>query len=106
MEKKKIQAKNVLLGFLSLFLVGQISAAGLQQKKPEVPYVPTPEEVIVEMLKMADVGKDDVLYDLGCGDGRIVIKAVSELGCRGVGIDIDPVIIIRCHIVVHYIDIG
>jgi SAM-dependent methyltransferase len=80
-----------------MFLSVHISTAGLQQKKPEVPYVPTPDEVIVEMLKMADVGKDDVLYDLGCGDGRIVIRAVRELGCRGVGIDIDPVRIRECH---------
>jgi len=56
----------------------------------DVPYVPTPFEVVHEMLKMADVGKNDVLYDLGCGDGRIVITAVKETGCRGIGIDIDP----------------
>ena len=62
---------------------------GLQQKRPEVPYVPTPPEVVAEMLRMADVTQDDVLYDLGCGDGRIVITAAKELGCRGVGIDID-----------------
>ena len=62
---------------------------GLQQKRPEVPYVPTPEEVVAEMLRMANVTQDDVLYDLGCGDGRIVITAAKELGCRGVGIDID-----------------
>lgn len=51
----------------------------------------TPDDVVAEMLKMADVDKDDVLYDLGCGDGRIVITAVKEMGCRGVGIDIDPI---------------
>ena len=56
----------------------------------DVPYVPTPYEVVNEMLRMAGVGKDDVLYDLGCGDGRIVITAAKEMGCRGVGIDIDP----------------
>jgi SAM-dependent methyltransferase len=52
--------------------------------------VPTPYEVVNEMLKMADVGKNDILYDLGCGDGRIVITAAKEIGCRGIGIDIDP----------------
>lgn len=72
-----------------LFVMG--SPAGQLQKRPEVPFVPTPEEVVAEMLKMANVGRDDVLYDLGCGDGRIVITAAKELGCRGVGIDIDPV---------------
>ena len=56
----------------------------------DVPYVPTPYEVVNEMLRMAGVGKNDILYDLGCGDGRIVITAVKNTGCRGVGIDIDP----------------
>jgi|YNPMSStandDraft_1061717.scaffolds.fasta_scaffold14292_2 ubiquinone/menaquinone biosynthesis C-methylase UbiE len=52
-------------------------------------YVPTPQEVVDEMLKFAQVGPNDVLYDLGCGDGRIVISA-ARLGARGVGIDITP----------------
>ena len=56
----------------------------------DVPYVPTPYEVVAVMLRMVDVKKNDVLYDLGCGDGRIVITAAKEAGCRGVGIDIDP----------------
>jgi uncharacterized protein (TIGR03000 family) len=54
-------------------------------------YVPTPEEVVDAMCKLADVKKDDVVYDLGCGDGRIVITAVKVYGAkRGVGVDIDP----------------
>ena len=90
MTKTRKHIEKFLIGlFYFLFLV-LLSTAGLQQKRPEVPYVPTPEKVVAEMLKMADVGKDDVLYDLGCGDGRIVITAAKELGCRGVGIDIDP----------------
>ena len=56
----------------------------------DVPYVPTPHEVVYEMLKIANVDNNDYLYDLGCGDGRIVITAVKDTGCRGVGIDIDP----------------
>ena len=56
----------------------------------DVPYVSTPYEVVDEMLRMAKVGTDDVLYDLGCGDGRIVIGAAQRYGARGVGIDIDP----------------
>jgi SAM-dependent methyltransferase len=60
------------------------------EKKPEVPYVPTPDKVVAEMLKVAKVGKDDILYDLGSGDGRIVISAAKEFGTRGVGVDIDP----------------
>lgn len=56
---------------------------------PAVPYVPTPEPVVEEMLDMARVGPRDLVYDLGCGDGRIVIAAASRRGARGVGIDID-----------------
>ena len=56
----------------------------------DVPYVPTPYEVVNEMLRLAGVSKEDLLYDLGCGDGRIVITAAKTTGCRGVGIDIDP----------------
>jgi len=57
---------------------------------PEVPYVPTPEEVVVEMLKMAGVTPNDMVYDLGCGDGRIVVTAAKVFGARGVGVDNDP----------------
>lgn len=58
--------------------------------KLDVPYVPTPHEVVREMLHIAGVKSSDVLYDLGCGDGRIVITAAKMLGVRGVGVDIDP----------------
>jgi ubiquinone/menaquinone biosynthesis C-methylase UbiE len=56
----------------------------------DVPYVPTPERVVAEMLKVVDVKSSDVIYDLGSGDGRIVITAARQYGARGVGIDIDP----------------
>ena len=56
----------------------------------DVPYVPTPQEVVDRMLQMAKVGKDDTLYDLGCGDGRIVVTAAKVHGARGTGIDLDP----------------
>jgi methyltransferase family protein len=59
-------------------------------KTPEVPYVPTHQVVVAEMLSIAGVGPDDVLYDLGSGDGRIVIAAAKQFGTRGVGYDIDP----------------
>jgi len=57
----------------------------------DVPYVPTPQEVVTHMLKLAQVGPNDVVYDLGAGDGRIVITAAQQFGARAVGIDLDPV---------------
>lgn len=60
------------------------------QREPDVVYVPTPQSVVDEMLALAKVTKDDVLYDLGSGDGRIPITAAQKFGTRGVGIDINP----------------
>lgn len=54
------------------------------------PYVPTPQHVVDKMLELAQVTSKDVVYDLGCGDGRIVITAAQKFGAHGVGIDIDP----------------
>ena len=59
-------------------------------RPPDVVFVPTPEEVVDEMLSLAGVGANDVLYDLGSGDGRIPITAARRWGTRGLGIDIDP----------------
>jgi len=59
-------------------------------RSPDVIFVPTPQSVVDAMLELAKVGKNDVVYDLGCGDGRIVITAAKQFGARGVGIDIDP----------------
>jgi SAM-dependent methyltransferase len=58
--------------------------------KLDVPFVPTPQPVVDKMLDIANVKSGDVLYDLGCGDGRIVITAAKERGARGVGIDLNP----------------
>jgi trans-aconitate methyltransferase len=85
----------VALG-LALFTGLAVVSTGAQplkpiEKEPEVPYVPTHERIVAEMLKVAKVGKSDVLYDLGSGDGRIVITAAKKFGTRGVGVDIDPV---------------
>ena len=60
------------------------------ERTPDVVYVPTPPKVVDAMLKAAGVGPDDVLYDLGSGDGRIPVTAAKRWGTRGVGIDIDP----------------
>lgn len=61
-----------------------------QTRALDVPYVPTPPAVVEEMLQIANVTGDDILYDLGSGDGRIVITAAKKFGTRGVGVDIDP----------------
>lgn len=58
-------------------------------QSPLAPYVATPLDVVERMLHLADVGPTDVVYDLGCGDGRIVIMAAQKFGARGVGVDID-----------------
>ncbi len=65
-------------------------AARTTPAEPEVPYVATREDIVNEMLRMAAVTKDDVVYDLGCGDGRIVTTAAKRFGAKGIGIDIDP----------------
>jgi uncharacterized protein (TIGR03000 family) len=61
-----------------------------------VRFVPTPSEVVQAMIKLAGVTKDDVVYDLGCGDGRIVIAAVKSGAKKGVGVDIDPKLVEQC----------
>jgi SAM-dependent methyltransferase len=74
---------------LSVGVVAAQSAA--PRREPDVPYVPTTEAAVQAMLKLGEVKKTDIVYDLGCGDGRIVIAAAKGLGARGVGIDINPV---------------
>jgi tRNA G37 N-methylase Trm5 len=65
--------------------------AAAPTRKPDVIYVPTPQPVVEAMLQVAGVGKDDIVYDLGCGDGRLPITAAKKYGAHGVCIDIDPV---------------
>jgi SAM-dependent methyltransferase len=90
-EKKMLSTRNISL---ILFAIGSVAQGLSQEAKPkrelDVPYVPTSEDVVAGMLKAGDVKKGDVLYDLGCGDGRIVITAAQKFGTRGVGVDIDP----------------
>lgn len=59
-------------------------------RRPDVIYVPTPQKVVDAMLRLAEVKESDVVYDLGCGDGRIVVTAAKQFGCRAFGYDIDP----------------
>src|SRR5437762_1681990 len=75
---------------LLLALALLLSAAGAPAQTPDVIYVPTPQEVVDEMLKLGRVGKGDILYDLGSGDGRIPVTAAKRFGVRAYGIDIDP----------------
>jgi SAM-dependent methyltransferase len=94
----------------SLAVVALVAGQGLAQSDAErarersllgdarveslAPYIPSPDPVVQAMLAMAEVGPNDVLYDLGCGDGRIVIAAATR-GARGVGVDIDPELILQ-----------
>ena len=70
--------------------IGPPTATARRQAESLAPYVPTPYDVVNRMLELAEVTRDDVVYDLGCGDGRIVITAAERFGARGVGIDYDP----------------
>jgi SAM-dependent methyltransferase len=67
-----------------------VDPAANPNREPDVVYVPTPQPVVEEMLRIANVQADDLVYDLGSGDGRIVITAAQQVGARGIGIDIDP----------------
>jgi SAM-dependent methyltransferase len=79
--------------FLWLIILSSIltSAQGKKLREPDVRYEPSPQNVVERMLKLANVHKGDVVYDLGCGDGRIVITAAKQFGATGVGIDINPI---------------
>ena len=77
----------VVAGLAAGFTASGCSTPGI---KLDAPYVSTPQPVVDAMLRIADVGPNDVVYDLGCGDGRIVISAASNFGARGVGVDLDP----------------
>lgn len=60
-------------------------------REPDILYVPTPQPLVERILELAELKPDDVLYDLGCGDGRFVVTAAKRYGIRAVGVDIDPV---------------
>jgi SAM-dependent methyltransferase len=77
---------------LALLMAGLWVSACAQprSKKPDVEYVPTPHHVVAEMLRLVEMKPTDVVYDLGCGDGRVVITAAQQYRARGVGVDIDP----------------
>jgi SAM-dependent methyltransferase len=66
------------------------SSAFAQLRAPDVPYEPSPVAVVQAMIRLGEIKAGDVVYDLGCGDGRVVIAAVRDMGARGVCVDIDP----------------
>ena len=84
--------RNFLAGLGALGLSGIVGAADQSAplRGPDVIFVPTPNDIVNAMLRLAAVTRKDTVYDLGCGDGRIVIAAAQKYGARGVGIDIDP----------------
>lgn len=84
--------KHLTVYFTILVLISFIVAAqqGGNQANPDIFYVPTPYNVVEAMLELADVGPSDIVYDLGSGDGRIIISAARDYGASGVGVEIDP----------------
>lgn len=89
METLKNSWKAILILF-GITGLGMSSAAFAQTPQLDVPYVPTNQKVVDAMLELAGVNAKDVVYDLGCGDGRIVVTAAKKYGASGRGIDIDP----------------
>ena len=92
----------VLLSLVAILITVPVLAEQAPvTKRPDAPqlapYVPTPQEVVERMLTLAGVTKADVVFDLGCGDGRIPITAARKYGARGVGVDIDPQRISEAH---------
>lgn len=87
---KALIAALAMLALAPVPALAQDTSVADGTRRPDVIYVPTPQPVVDAMLKLADVKKGDILYDLGSGDGRIPITAAKTYGVRGTGIDIDP----------------
>jgi len=96
MRHIKFYAHAVLA--LGLLALGSTAVLAFDDDKdePDVIFVPTPQEVVEKMLDVAKVTKKDVVYDLGCGDGRIVLTAARKYGCKARGFDVDPQRIKEC----------
>jgi SAM-dependent methyltransferase len=92
---KRVALALVALSICLLGASGQIPGWPESQESL-APYVPTPQLVVDKMLELAEVTSKDVVYDLGCGDGRIVITAAKKYGARGIGVDIDPERVKEC----------
>ncbi len=81
---------SVFTSLPSRGIASRVTSDRQEKMRLDVPYEPSSEEIVRTMLEIARVGRDDLVYDLGCGDGRIVIAAARERGARGVGVDLDP----------------
>jgi precorrin-6B methylase 2 len=94
--RKYVNAGRLALALCLALLASTAAVALAEDKKdkdrpPDVVFVPTPQDVVEKMLEVAKVKKTDVVYDLGCGDGRIVVTAAKKYGCKAFGFDVDPV---------------
>ena len=85
--------KKMMAALATTWVLGMNFTAAGADFPEEIPFVPTPLEVVDKMLEMAQVKKGDVLYDLGSGDGRIVIRAAKQYGVRAVGIEMDQILL-------------
>jgi cyclopropane fatty-acyl-phospholipid synthase-like methyltransferase len=87
-----IMKKYILISMVGWTLITNSIAISAEYRE-EIPFVPTPIEVVDKMLELAEVKKGDVIYDLGSGDGRIVIRAAKKYGARAVGIEMDSMLL-------------
>jgi ribosomal protein L11 methylase PrmA len=90
MKTKLLVLTCASLFALSLVAAETATAEAKARKTPDVIFVPTPQTAVDKMLEMAEVKKGDVVYDLGCGDGRIVVTAAKKYGVKAIGFDVDP----------------
>lgn len=88
-EAPQRQRRRLLAAGGAALLAGCGSMERLPIRSPDAPFIVTREEVVEGMLRLANVGPNDVVYDLGCGDGRIPVMAAQKFGARGVGVDLD-----------------
>jgi precorrin-6B methylase 2 len=82
-----------IISILTLSTMSIVSAQTADRQTSDIPYVPTPPAVVEAMLAMASLGADDVLIDLGSGDGRIVIAAAKQFGARAIGVELDHALV-------------
>ena len=86
---------RILVTGVTLLSLSRLAAA-----QDTIPFVPSPMHVVQKMIEVADIKKGDVLYDMGSGDGRIIIEAAKKYGVRGVGIDLNPDLVAKVAIMI------